>query len=95
MGYFEKKSDAYAAGRTGYAPEAVEKLVSMMPVGSAAADIGSGTGLFSEQLIRAGILTYCVEPDDGMRAKAEAKLGGEPLFRSVNARAEATILAFG
>lgn len=95
MGYFEKKADAYAAGRTGYAPEAVEKLLSMMPVGSAAADMGSGTGLFSEQLIRAGVLTYCIEPDDGMRAKAEARLNGEPLFRSVNARAEATPLPDG
>ena len=89
---FDKKADAYAAGRKGYAPEAVEKLISMMPEGSAAADMGSGTGLFSEQLIRAGVLTYCIEPDAGMRAKAEAKLSGEPLFRSVAASAEATSL---
>lgn len=52
---FDKKADAYAAGRKGYAPEAVEKLISMMPEGSAAADMGSGTGLFSEQLVRATI----------------------------------------
>ncbi|MBQ4051447.1 MAG: class I SAM-dependent methyltransferase [Oscillospiraceae bacterium] len=92
---FDQKADAYAAGRTGYAPEAVEKLISMMPEGSAAADMGSGTGLFSEQLIRAGVLTFCVEPDDGMRAKAEARLNGDPLFRSVAASAEESSLPDG
>lgn len=89
---FDQKAAAYAAGRKGYAPAAVEKLLELLPRDAAAADMGSGTGIFAEQLIRKGILTHCIEPDDGMRAKADILLGGDPLYHAVAASAEETTL---
>ena len=57
------------------------------------ADIGSGTGISSELLLRIGCTVFAVEPNAEMRSAAEARLGNEPRFRSVAARAEATTLA--
>jgi ubiquinone/menaquinone biosynthesis C-methylase UbiE len=57
------------------------------------ADIGSGTGISSELLLRSGGTVFAVEPNAEMRRAAEARLGNEPRFRSVAARAEATTLA--
>jgi ubiquinone/menaquinone biosynthesis C-methylase UbiE len=57
------------------------------------ADIGSGTGISSELLLRSGGTVFAVEPNAEMRRAAEARLGSEPRFRSVAARAEATTLA--
>ena len=58
-----------------------------------AADIGSGTGIFSAQLLRHGLEVYAVEPNAPMRAAAEQRLGGEARFHSVAASAEDTGLA--
>jgi SAM-dependent methyltransferase len=56
------------------------------------ADIGSGTGILTELLLARGALLIGVEPNEGMRAAAEARLGGQARFRSVNGTAEATTL---
>lgn len=56
------------------------------------ADVGSGTGIFSELLLRSGARVLGVEPNDAMRAAAEEWLGGMPGFRSLPASAEATTL---
>lgn len=55
---------------------------------SVIADIGSGTGILTEMLLRCGSTVHAVEPNDDMRAVAESLLGGLPNFRSVNATAE-------
>jgi SAM-dependent methyltransferase len=57
------------------------------------ADIGSGTGILSELLLACGAQVIGVEPNDAMRAAAEAGLAGEPRFKSVKGAAEATTLA--
>ncbi|MEZ5303688.1 MAG: class I SAM-dependent methyltransferase [Verrucomicrobiales bacterium] len=58
--------------------------------GAAVADIGSGTGIFSRQLIGCGYRVIAVEPNAEMRAAAEADLWREPLFQSASGCAEAT-----
>jgi SAM-dependent methyltransferase len=62
-------------------------------VGSVVADMGSGTGLLSRQLLELGCKVFAVEPNREMREAAEAALGGHPGFTSVAAVAEATGLA--
>lgn len=59
------------------------------------ADIGSGTGIFSEALLGNGNPVFGVEPNDEMRATAERLLAGFPRFTSVNGTAEATTLPAG
>jgi len=54
------------------------------------ADIGSGTGISTELLLRSGATVYAVEPNAEMRHAAEQMLGDKPNFRSVDGRAEAT-----
>lgn len=56
------------------------------------ADVGAGTGISSRMFLEAGHEVVAVEPNDAMRAAAEAALGGHPRYRSVPGRAEATTL---
>ena len=54
------------------------------------ADIGSGTGIFSELLLHSGYQVIGIEPNDQMRKAAEIKLGKIPGFTSRKHRAEQT-----
>lgn len=60
---------------------------------SIVADIGSGTGISAELLLREGSTVYGVEPNEAMRHAAERLLSRYPGFHSVDGRAEATTLA--
>ena len=50
----------------------------------AAADVGSGTGKLSAQLLAAGFRVCGVEPNRDMRSAAESLLGADPRFTSRN-----------
>jgi SAM-dependent methyltransferase len=56
------------------------------------ADLGSGTGLLSQLFLEYGSELFAIEPNGAMRAAAEALLGGNPRFHSVDGRAEDTTL---
>jgi ubiquinone/menaquinone biosynthesis C-methylase UbiE len=56
------------------------------------ADIGSGTGIFSELLLRSGHKVWGVEPNKEMREEAEKTLAGYKKFSSINGKAEQTFL---
>lgn len=60
--------------------------------GAAVADVGSGTGISAAPLLAAGYVVHGVEPNEAMRRAAEAMLGDQPAFHSVNGTAEATTL---
>lgn len=57
------------------------------------ADIGSGTGLLSEQFLKNGNRVFGVEPNQEMREGGEEYLQSYPGFTSVNGSAEATTIA--
>jgi len=63
--------------------------------GTPVADVGAGTGIFSRLLLEAGARVFAVEPNDAMRAAAEAQLGGNAAFLSSAGTAEATGLPAG
>lgn len=84
----------YVRYRPGY-PDALLRVLQEsagLAARSVAADLGSGTGISTELLLRAGGTVFAVEPNDAMRAAAEERLGGRPGFRSVAGTAEATTL---
>lgn len=92
---FTTRVENYARYRPGYPSEAIELLRSRCGLkrGAAVADLGSGTGILTELLLRSGARVAAVEPNAAMRAAAEAALGTYPGFRSVDGSAEATTLA--
>jgi len=92
---FSDRAEHYQRYRPGYPPAAVDVLARHcgLAYGAVVADVGSGTGILSEQLLERGARVIGIEPNDAMRAAAEARLGAEPRFRSVAATAEATTLA--
>lgn len=91
---FNQKADAYSFGRPTYAKTFIDWLYSEQGLNrqSIIADIGSGTGILSKQLLDKGSIIYAVEPNTDMRINAENKLKSFKNFRSVNGTAEHTTL---
>lgn len=85
----------YARARPGYPPALTRWLLAEtgLAPGAVAADLGSGTGLFTRELLAAGLRVVGVEPNAPMRAEAERAFAGFPGFTSQDGRAEATGLA--
>lgn len=96
-GRFSDRVTYYIRSRPGY-PEGVidfiAETVGLSPE-AAVADVGSGTGLSCEPLLRRGFTVFGVEPNAAMREAAERLLAAYPNFRSIAATAEATTLAEG
>jgi SAM-dependent methyltransferase len=91
---FSDRVEHYRRYRPGYPSAAIDLLASEcgLTAGAVVADVGSGTGILSEQLLERGAEVIGIEPNDAMRTAAEARLGAHPRFRSVAATAEATTL---
>lgn len=91
---FSSRVQDYVRYRPGYPRALLDTLrvEAGLSADSIVADVGSGTGISTELLLRAGCRVFAVEPNDAMRAAAERRLGGEPRFHSVAGTAEATTL---
>lgn len=83
---FDGKGEIYAKARPKYAPELFDYMKNTLniPAGSIFADIGSGTGIFTGQLLDSGYKVFAVEPNADMRKMAEEKLSYDKNFVSVN-----------
>lgn len=92
---FSDRVENYVLYRPGYPPEVIEALraeCSLEP-SQVIADIASGTGIWTRQLLENGNEVFGVEPNAEMRAAGERLLAGFPKFTSVAGTAEATTLA--
>jgi ubiquinone/menaquinone biosynthesis C-methylase UbiE len=91
---FTEKAEVYAKYRPGYPNEYIEYLLAATKFdeNSIIADIGSGTGIFSRQLLDRNLTVIGVEPNDDMREKAEQSSRQNPRFISIKAQAEQTTL---
>jgi ubiquinone/menaquinone biosynthesis C-methylase UbiE len=92
---FSSRVENYVRYRPSYPRAAIDLLKTRcgLAPGAVVADIGSGTGILTELLLESGAQVIGVEPNDGMRAAAEAHLSAQARFRSVKGTAEATTLA--
>ena len=92
---FNGKANVYAQYRPTYPEEYLEYLAAECGLhpGIDAADIGSGTGILTRQLLARETRVFAVEPNRDMRRVAEAGLSKYSGFVSVNAAAEHTGLA--
>lgn len=92
---FCKRSEGYLKYRAGYSPillDFLRKECGLTPQ-CVVADVGSGTGLLAELLLRNGNKVYGIEPNREMREAAERVLRSYPGFESLAAQAESTTLA--
>ncbi len=91
---FSNRVENYVRYRPGYPPEILELLKEQVGLakGAVVADVGSGTGISSEWLLKAGAVVFGVEPNREMRQAAERLLEGYPGFHSVDGKASATTL---
>lgn len=91
---FSDRVDDYTKYRPSYPQEAVNYILNVGNVAdtSRIADIGSGTGKFTELLLKKCEKVYGVEPNAEMRLAAENLLKCYRSFVSINATAENTTL---
>ena len=73
---FSSRADNYARYRPSYPAAAIDLLSARcgLVAGARVADLGSGTGILSALLLERGAQVFAVEPNDAMRACAEARL---------------------
>ena len=88
---FTDRVEDYIKARPSYPAEAIDFVIGQgLDHRSQIADIGSGTGILTELLLERVGRVYAVEPNDRMRAAAEARLGDSQGYVSVAATAEDT-----
>jgi len=92
---FTNRVDDYQRARPGYPAELTRWLLETTGLqrGDAVAELGAGTGLYTRDLLDAGLIVHAIEPNDAMRAAAEQSFANHPSYLSVAGRAEATGLA--
>ena len=86
-GYYSKYRPNYPASILQY----LERELGLLR-NAVVADIGSGTGIFAELLLRNGNRVFGVEPNDDMRTIAESTLSSYENFTSIKGSAEHTTL---
>jgi SAM-dependent methyltransferase len=91
---FSGMGTIYAKSRPSYPQEFIDYLYSDVGItaDSVVADIGSGTGILTRQLLERGSKVFAVEPNADMRASADLYLGGFSKYVSVDGAAENTTL---
>lgn len=91
---YTSNAEKYSKFRSEYPKEFIDYLYESVGLHKNAiiADIGSGTGKLSNQLLLKGSNVYSVEPNDDMRRFAEKDLSKLPNFISIKGTAENTTL---
>ena len=89
-GDFTPQAPTYAASRPTYPQPLIDELIAHVGArpGDAVADIGAGTGLFTQTLAQRGFVVTAVEPNAAMRAQAPTL----PTVRWVDGTFETTTL---
>ena len=90
---FTGKAQAYANARPGYPDAAIDYIRNLAPESAVFADIGAGTGKFTELLARHGYKVFAVEPNADMREQLSVTLAPYPNAKIVDGSAEATALS--
>ena len=91
---FTTRVETYAKYRPGYPAEVIQLLRSECGLTPEAvvADVGSGTGILTELLLKNGNVVFGVEPNEAMRTAGTSLLRAYPKFKTIAGSAEATTL---
>ena len=76
---FTERVENYVKYRPSYPDEVIDLLTDECGLtgSSLIADVGSGTGIFTNLLLKRGYKVYAVEPNQAMQAAAKQWLGNE------------------
>ncbi|MEZ5341437.1 MAG: hypothetical protein R2706_08310 [Acidimicrobiales bacterium] len=66
---YRQQASTYADARPSYHPALVDRVVELVGDG-VVVDLGAGTGIFTAQLVNAGITPLAIEPVGAMRANS-------------------------
>jgi ubiquinone/menaquinone biosynthesis C-methylase UbiE len=91
---FSDRVENYIKYRPSYPLQVIEHLTQACGLTPqwAIADVGSGTGILSQQFLDHGNTVYGIEPNREMRIAAERLLATYPKFKSIAGQAEKTTL---
>jgi len=89
---FSGRALAYTKARPGYPDEAIKYINALAKPDAVFADIGAGTGKFTELLAQYGHEIFAVEPNADMRDQLAVILASFPNVKIVGGAAEATTL---
>jgi len=91
---FSDRVENYIKYRPSYPEKLIQELEKkqIISLDTVIADIGSGTGIFTELLLKTGCQVYAIEPNNEMKVAAEKKLQKYSNFTSVSGTAENTKL---
>lgn len=86
---FTGKAELYVQARPRYADALFSYMKKDLQLreGGIVADVGSGTGIMSDQLLSVGYVVYTVEPNEDMRKQAELQRGKCENFISLQGEA--------
>lgn len=87
---FSDRVRDYVRYRPGYPEPILDRLAARLPERPEVVDVGAGTGIFTEQMLRRGWAVHAVEPNNAMRRACVDKLGERPGVRITGASAAAT-----
>ena len=89
---FSNRVESYTQYRPGYPEGLIERLIQRTGINekSRIADIGSGTGIFTQLLLQHSFCVTALEPNTAMRMAAETALGQHTGFTSIDSTAEDT-----
>ena len=91
---FSDRVDNYQRFRPSYTDETIDYISNNFGLSkqSVLADIGSGTGIFTEKILPRCKKVYAIEPNTEMRTAAEKRLSMNKSFQSINGTSENTTL---
>jgi ubiquinone/menaquinone biosynthesis C-methylase UbiE len=90
---FSNRVNDYKKFRPSYPAEILDPINEIgLTESSVVADLGSGTGIFTQIILKSGCQVYAVEPNESMREIAELNLSQNANFKSVNGTGENTNL---
>ncbi|MCL2018574.1 MAG: class I SAM-dependent methyltransferase [Oscillospiraceae bacterium] len=89
---FSGKGAVYAQARPSYPQAAIDYICKFITPDSVVADIGAGTGKFTELLAKRNYNMFAVEPNSDMHEQLEITLKPFPNVKIINSTAEATTL---
>ena len=91
---FSDRVSDYTRYRPGYPVESIDWIYDNVPLSSNStiADIGSGTGIFTEALVSKACSVVAVEPNEAMRLESDRRLSTYPNYTSIDGTAEHTKL---